>query len=102
MEENAMGLNNLKFETEIFEFTQVPFRIPDRTPVETKPDPFSINQIASQIAQLTVAISQIHQVVTGQAFTRAAPVAELGGIGEEIRKLTDRLNDMESRLPKKA
>jgi len=93
-----MGLNNLKFETEIFEFSQAPFRIPDRTPVETKPDWSSLYQMASQIAQLTVAVSQIHQAVTGQAFTRAAPVAELGGIGEEIRKLTERLDDIESQL----
>jgi hypothetical protein len=90
-----MGINNLKLETEIFEF-QSPFRIPGITPVETKPD---ISQFASQLAQLTVAVSQIHQVVTGQAFTRAAPAVDLGTIGEDIRKLSSRLDDIESRLP---
>jgi hypothetical protein len=95
-----MGINNLKFETEIFEFQQTPFRIPDRTPVETKPDPFSIYQITAQIAQLSIAVSQIHQVVTGHAFTRAAPGAEAGALGDEVRKLSQRLDDLESRLPK--
>ena len=92
-----MGINNLKLETEIFEF-QTPFRIPDRTPVETKPDQFSIQQILSQLAQLTVAVSQIHQVVMGQAFTRAAPGGEFAPSTEEVRKLSSRLDDLETRL----
>jgi hypothetical protein len=97
LEGRTMGINNLKLETEIFEL-QSPFRIPDKTPVETKPDPFSLQQILSQIAQLTVAVSQIHQVVMGQAFTRAAPAGEFGGVTEEIRKLSTRLDDVEARL----
>jgi hypothetical protein len=92
-----MGVNNLKLETEIFEF-QTPFRIPGHTPVETKPD---FAQLFTQIGQLTLAVSQIHQVVTGQAFTRAAPVADLGTIGEDLRKLSSRLDDIETRLPAK-
>jgi hypothetical protein len=96
-----MGINNLKFETEIFEFTQQPFRIPGISPVETKPDTTLFTQISREIAQLVVAVSQIHQVVTGNAFTRAAPVVELAGVSEAIGKLTQRLDDIESRLPKK-
>jgi hypothetical protein len=93
-----MGLGNPKLEADIFEF-QSPFRITGiTTPVETKPD---FAQLASQIGQLTLAVSQIHQVVTGQAFTRAAPVADLGTIGEDLRKLSGRLDDIESRLPAK-
>jgi hypothetical protein len=99
VEDRIMGLNNLKWETEVFEYQ--PFRIPDRTPVETKPDQFSIQQILSQLAQLTVAVSQIHQVVVGQSFTRAAPVADMPVIGEEFRKLSGRLDDVESRLTPK-
>ena len=64
-----------KFEAEAFQqlpqfqFTQTP------TPVETKPDPYVtsvIAQLSSQIQQLQLAVSQIHQVVVGQSFTQAA------------------------------
>ena len=99
--EDAMGIHSIKLETDIFEFQQVPFRVPDRTPVETKPDPNWLVQIAGQLGQLTVAVSQLHQVVTGQAFTRAAPTADLGNMDTELRKLSSRLDDIESRLPAK-
>ena len=90
-----MGINNLKFETEIFEFQQLPFRIPDKTPVETKPDPYSIQQILTQLATVSMAVGQLHQVVIGQAFTRAAPTAEVAGFGDEVRKLSERLDKLE-------
>ena len=69
-----MGLQNIKFETEVFQ--QIPqFQIPNHTPVETKADPTQLVTISSQIAQLTATVNQLTQVVAGQAFTRQAPQA---------------------------
>lgn len=96
-----MGLQNLKFETEIFQ--QVPqFQFPDKTPIETKPDATMLNQIASQIGQLTAIVNQLTQVVAAQTFTRAVPQAgtEAVNAGEDIRKLTQRIDDLEARAPK--
>mgnify|MGYP001555326791 FL=1 len=96
-----MGLQNIKFETEVFQ--QIPqFQIPSHTPVETKPDPNQLIAISSQIAQLTATVNQLTQVVAGQAFTRQAPQATLEGTNasDELRKLGQRLDDLEARLPK--
>jgi hypothetical protein len=93
-----MGIYSLKLETDIFENT-IPFRIPNHTPVETKPDPF-LNQLASQVAQLTVAVGQILQVVTGQPFTRAAPT-DLSSTEAQFSKFSSRLDEIEARLPTK-
>lgn len=98
-----MGLGH-KWESDVFQY-QVPFRIPDITPVETKPDwsMQPIQQILWQIQQLNVAVGQLHQVVTaGHAFTRAAPAVEMGGVAEEVRRLSQRLDAIESRLPQQA
>lgn len=96
-----MGLQNIKFETEVFQ--QIPqFQIPNHTPVETKADPTQLVTISSQIAQLTATVNQLTQVVAGQAFTRQAPQAGLEAVGtsDELRKLGQRLDDLEARLPK--
>jgi hypothetical protein len=97
-----MGVQNIKFETEVFQVPQ--FQIPNNTPVETKPDLSILTQLASQLGQLTLAVSQVHQVVTGQAFTRAVGQSMLGAEGlnatDEIRKLNQRLDDIEARLPR--
>lgn len=97
-----MGIANIKWEADIFQITQQQLQIPGTTPVETKPDIGLLTQIASQVAQLTVSVNQLHQAVAGgQAFTR--PVQQ--GLGEatvgmeEIRKLNQRLDDLEARLP---
>ena len=96
-----MGLQNIKFETEVFQ--QIPqFQIPSHTPVETKPDPSQLLTISSQIAQLTATVNQLTQVVAGQAFTRQAPQAglETANAADELRKLGQRLDDLEARHPK--
>jgi len=96
-----MGLHNLKFETEIFQ--QVPqFQFPNATPVETKPDTTLVSQIANQIGQLTTIVNQLTQVVAAQTFTRAVPQAGVEAVnaGEEIRKLSQRIDDLEARAPK--
>lgn len=98
-----MGLQNLKFETEVFQ--QIPsFQIGGGiTPVETKPDPTLITQIASQLGQLTVTVNQLAQTVAAQTFTRAAPVATAGeavNAVDEIRKLNQRLDNIEAQIGK--
>ncbi len=96
-----MGLQNIKFEAEVFQ--QIPqFQIPSHTPVETKPDPSQLLTISSQIAQLTATVNQLTQVVAGQAFTRQAPQGglETANAADELRKLGQRLDDLEARLPK--
>jgi hypothetical protein len=97
-----MGVHNIKFETEVFQ--QVPqFQIPSATPVETKADPTQLLTISSQIAQLTATVNQLTQVVAGQAFTRAAPQAaavDTLNTADELRKLGQRLDDIEARVPK--
>jgi hypothetical protein len=101
-----MGLQNLKLEVESFQFQQ-PFQLPGGiTPVKTEADPLLlgqlVTQVANQLGQLTVAVGQIHQVVLGQAFTRAAPQggAEMTGIVEEVRKLSQRMDELEARTGK--
>ena len=96
-----MGVHNFKIEAEVFQ--QVPFQIGGGiTPVETKPDPTILATIASQIGQLTATVNQLTQFVAGQAFTRAAPQggADVLNTTEEIRKLNQRLDDLESRVPR--
>jgi hypothetical protein len=99
--DNNMGMHNLKFEAEVFTLPtlQVQGGI---TPVETKPDFTLLNQIASQLGQLTVHVNQLTQTVAAQTFTRSVQQAgaEPLNAAEEIRKLTQRLDDLESRLPK--
>jgi outer membrane murein-binding lipoprotein Lpp len=97
-----MGLNNLKFETEIFQQVS-PFQLGGGiTPVETKPDPAWITQVATQLGQLAAHVNQLTQTVAAQAFTRAAPQtgAEAVNTTDEIRKLNQRLDELETRLPK--
>lgn len=96
-----MGMQNLKFETEVFQ-TLPTFQIGGGiSPVETKPDFTLLNQIASQLGQLTVHVNQLAQTVAAQTFTRAvAQGGEALNTTEEIRKLTQRLDDLESRLPR--
>jgi hypothetical protein len=101
-----MGVQNLKLEAEVFQFTpQIQF--PGQTPVETKPDPSLLSQIASQLGQLTLTVGQLHQAVVGQTFTRQLERGQVGSVGgeiqspnEEIRKLTQRIDELEARLPK--
>ena len=98
---NLMGLQNIKFEAEVFQ--QIPqFQIPNQTPVETKPDTNQLVAISSQIAQLTATVNQLTQVVAGQAFTRQAPQAGVEAVNtsDELRKLGQRLDDLEARVPK--
>lgn len=97
-----MGMANIKWEAEVFQIQQQPFQFPPgNTPVETKPDISLLTQIAGQINQLSMSVNQLHQTVAGQAFTR--PVQQ--GLGEqninmdEIRKLNQRLDELEARLP---
>jgi hypothetical protein len=97
-----MGANNLKFETEVFQ--QIPqFQLGGITPVETKPDTSLLTQIANQIGQLTVHVNQLTQTIAAQSFTHA--VSQVGttetiNTGEQIRRLTQRMDDLEARLPK--
>jgi hypothetical protein len=97
-----MGVHNLKFETEVFQF-QPNFQITGGiTPVETKPDPSWLSQIATQISQLTQVVGQLHQTVVAQTFTRAAPAiaGEAVNTADELRKLNQRLDDLEGRIGK--
>jgi len=105
-----MGLHNLKLEVENFQLQQVPnFGLGAGggiTPVKTEADPALlgqlVTQVANQLGQLTLAVGQIHQAVLGQAFTRAAPQvsAEASGIVEEVRKLSQRMDELEARTGK--
>lgn len=94
-----MGLQNFKFEAEVFQ--QIPqFQIGGGiTPVETKPD---TSLLTSQIAQLTATVNQLTQIVAGQSFTRQAPVAsaDVVNTADELRRLGQRLDDLEARVPK--
>jgi hypothetical protein len=96
-----MGVQNIKFEAEVFQ--QIPqFQI-GATPVETKPDPSLLTNVASQIAQLTATVNQLTQVVVaGQSFTRQAPQAVTEGVNtaDALRKLGQRLDDLEARIPR--
>ena len=97
-----MGAQNLKFETEVFQQAPSLHIGGGITPVETKPDPSWLT-VASQIAQLTATVNQLTQVVAGQAFTRSAPIAasaDTANTADELRKLSQRLDDLETRLPK--
>lgn len=96
-----MGIHNIKFETEVFQQGPV-FGIGGITPVETKPDISILTQLASQLGQLTATVNQLTQFVAGQAFTRAAPQASSEALSstEEIRKLTQRLDELEARAAK--
>src|SRR5437867_1492397 len=98
-----MGVQNFKFESEVFQ--QIPsLQIGGGiTPVETKPDPSWLHVVSSQIAQLTANVNQLTQVVAGQSFTRSAPIAanhDTATSADELRKLSQRLDDIEARLPK--
>jgi hypothetical protein len=95
----AVGAQNLKFETEVFQIPPGGFNFPGTTPVETKPDPSWITQIASQISQLNFVVGQIHQAVLGQAFTRAAPQGgtDTANLAEEVRRLSSRIDEIEAR-----
>jgi hypothetical protein len=96
-----MGVQNIKFEAEVFQ--QIPqFQFTGATPVETKPDPGLLTTVASQIAQLTATVNQLTQVVVaGQSFTRQAPVASAEvNTADTLRKLGQRLDDLEARVPK--
>ncbi|HVX64974.1 MAG TPA: hypothetical protein VHA11_00155 [Bryobacteraceae bacterium] len=96
-----MGVNNIKFETEVFQ--QLPaFQFGGTTPVETKPDTSLLTQIASHLAQLTVNVNQLTQAVAAQSFTRAVSQAgpETMSAAEEVRKLNQRMDDLEARIPK--
>src|ERR1700704_3028035 len=96
-----MGFNNLKFESEVFT-TQTPQFQGGITPVETKPDTTLLIQLVSQVGQLHQAVNQIGQVVLGQSFTRAVPQGgEVLIAADEIRKLNQRLDDLEARVPQK-
>jgi hypothetical protein len=93
-----MGIHNIKFETEVFQQTPQ-FQIGGITPVETKPD---TTLLTSQIAQLTATVNQLTQIVAGQSFTRQAPQASLDTVNtaDELRKLGQRLDDLEARVPR--
>jgi hypothetical protein len=100
-----MGLHNLKFETEVFQ--QNPVFQPGQictTPVETKPDRLDLSilaQVVSQVSQLTTTVNQFAQAIAAQTFTRAVPLAGAEMLNaEEIRKLTQRMDDLEAKLQK--
>jgi hypothetical protein len=66
---------------------EMQFHIPNRTPVETKVDPSLLHQVANHLAE------------AGQAFTRLAEAAVEGqGLVEEVRKLNQRVNEMDGKL----
>lgn len=101
-----MGLQNLKLEVEAFSFQQPPFNIGGLggiSPIKTEADPTILSQLATQVAsqlgQLTLAVGQLQAAVGGQAFTRAAPQvgAEGASLVEEVRKLSQRIDELEAR-----
>lgn len=101
-----MGVQNLKLEVEVLQFTPQ-FEFPSRTPVETKADNLSVlTQLASQVGQLTLTVGQLQQAVAGQAFTRVADRQQIGteiqSPIDEIRRLNQRLDEIEARMPKAA
>jgi hypothetical protein len=102
-----MGLQNLKIEVETPFFQQIPnFGPPGITPVKTEVDPTLLSQlvtqVANQVGQLTLAVGQMQQAMVGQAFTRAAPqaTADMSGVAEEVRRLSQRLDELEARAAK--
>ena len=65
------------------------FHIPSRTPVETKVDPSLFQQLGS------------HFTEAGQAFTRLAEAAVEGqNLAEEVRKLNQRMDEVQGKLSK--
>jgi hypothetical protein len=93
-----MGANNLKYENE---YMSIPNFIPGISPVKTEADPTLMTGIASQLGQLVLAVSQMHQFIQGQAFARAAPqLTDVAGVAENVRQLSARLDDLEARVAK--
>lgn len=103
-----MGLQNLKLEVESFQFQPFPQfgTLATTSPVKTEASPVIseqfVSQLASQLNQLTFVVGQVHQAVLGRAFTNAAPqsVAEGTGLVEEVRKLSQRMEELEARTGK--
>ena len=93
-----MGANNLKIENE---FMAIPNFIPGISPVKTEADPTVMTGIASQLGQLVLAVSQMHQFIQGQAFACAAPqLTDVAGVAENVRQLSARMDDLEARVAK--
>ena len=99
-----MGAQHLKLEVETIQLQQPLFgglgSLNTISPVKTEADPVLVGQIAAQVGQLTVAVGAIHQAILGQAFTRPATqasAAEGAGLVEEVRKLAQRVEELETR-----
>ena len=103
-----MGLQNLKLEVESFQFQPFPQlgTLGTTSPVKLEASPVIseqlVSQLASQLSQLTLVMGQVHQAVLGRAFTNAAPQsgAEALGLVEEVRKLSQRMEELEARTAK--
>jgi ATP phosphoribosyltransferase regulatory subunit HisZ len=95
-----MGVQNFKVEVESFQF-QLPVQLPPGiSPQKTEADFTVINELASRVSQLTLMMGQFQQAIVQQAFTRAAPqpAAEPADVADEVRRLTERLDQLEARL----
>ena len=84
-----MGANNLKIENE---FMAIPNFIPGISPVKTEADPTVMTGIASQLGQLVLAVSQMHQFIQGQSVCPRRAAIDRRGRGRGKRPAAERAN----------